>query len=115
MAIAEKQHQATHQQHAGHATAELAYAPAQAHARLQQGLASRACSGIEALVEHAQLHPGAGMFFVGGVPFVEFGPLGRAAVTAVQAQLPGNGRIEYPCRYRLVAQRTHVGSPYSAM
>ncbi|MNT67446.1 hypothetical protein D3C72_2055900 [compost metagenome] len=71
--------QSHHQRQAGNPTAEFAYALAQVGARLQQGLARWAGCGAEALVEHAQLRPGPGVLFTGGMPAVEFGALVSAA------------------------------------
>ncbi|MNP11281.1 hypothetical protein D3C76_1034600 [compost metagenome] len=108
-----KQRQPQHCNDAGQAAAKLAHPPANAFARLQQGGAGRAAGDAETLVEHAQLTPGAGVFFVGGVPFGELFAFHRVA--GVQGQLPGDGGIEHLRRHRLGADRAHVGSPYKAM
>jgi hypothetical protein len=47
------------------------------------------------LIDHPELHPGAGMLVAGGVPLGELFALDLAASTAIQAQLPGNGGVQH--------------------
>ncbi|MNV94292.1 hypothetical protein D3C71_1890750 [compost metagenome] len=100
VAFAGKQAQANHQHHAGHAAAQLAYPTSNAVPRLHQGSAGRTAGDAEALIEHAQLLPGAGVFFIGRMPSGERFALHRTAATGVEGQLPGNGSVEYPRRDR---------------
>ncbi|MNQ97444.1 hypothetical protein D3C85_1130950 [compost metagenome] len=111
--FAGEQRQADHRDDTGQPTTDFAHAPTNAFARLQQGGTGRAAGNAEALVEHAQLAPGAGVFFVGGVPLGERFALRRVA--GVQGQLPGNRGVQYLRRHRFGTDRAHVGSPYSAM
>ncbi|MNG07427.1 hypothetical protein D3C84_907260 [compost metagenome] len=111
--ITDEQRQADHRNDARHAAAQFAHLPANAFARLQQCCAGRTAGGAETRIEQAQLAPGPGMFFVGGVPFGEFFAIDRVA--GIQGQLPGDGGIQYWRRHRLGTDRAHTGSPYSAM
>ena len=108
-----EQRQTNHRHDARHAAAQFAHTSANAFARLQQCGAGRAAGHAETLVEHAQLAPGAGVFFVGGVPFGELFALHRVA--GIQRQLPGNRRVQHLRRHRFGTDRAHIGSPYSAI
>ena len=115
VAFAGKQCQAAHQRNTRQAAAQLAHALANALARLQQRRTRRARGHAETLVEHAQLAPGTGVFFITGQPFAELFSLHRAAITRIEGQLPGNRRIQHAGRHRLGADKGHSGSPYRAM
>ncbi len=109
-----KQRQGAEQHDAGDPATQLAYPPAQAFARLQQGVAGRAGGHAKALVEHAQLAPGAGVFFMGSVPLGKLFAL-HGTGAAIQRQLPGDGGIQHLGRHRLGTHGGHSGSPYRAM
>ena len=51
-----------------------------AAAGLEQSVACRGSGAAEAVVEHAQLQPGTGVFLAGGIPDREFSLLNRTAV-----------------------------------
>ena len=113
IAFTGKQGQTHHRDNAGQTTPQFAYAAANAFARLQQRTAGRPFGDAETLIEHAQLAPGAGVFFMGRMPLDEFFALQRTA--GIERQLPGYRRVQHMRRHRPGTGRTHVGSPYSAM